>query len=419
MRPATGPGRSAGVSVVLLAAAGCVPGFDDGRVTVATHWPASARARFGAATGAAGAVRWVVLAPGDDPTRLADRRDPPDLILGGPASAFEALGRRDRLGTSGDVAPAWRVARRGVLAFESRGGGDADPPPDPLAFDDPRRDPSALAWMRGRLAPGRWAEGYARLVRDAAEAAPPGRQPGAALAEVRRGEAGHAPAVRPPADALGTPIEAPDPRTTTPAGWVEGVALVRGARHPGAALAVLDSWSRLGLIGPAGDAPAAVPGSPPGADGLLADLLGATLVDARDELREAAGALRAAGMPTRALGWLCEAPPWPPASVAKILAGGPTSAPLAETLAAQIAPGAEARAWLRRTWRGPSRPLDGEFLAALAGADRGQLAREPRFRAWLRGEWTAWARQRYRRVARTAANPPAGLGPVLPGGPAG
>ena len=39
--------------------------------------------------------------------------------------------------------------------------------------------------------------------------------------------------------------------------------------------------------------------------------------------------------------------------------------------------------------------------------------REPRFRAWLRAEWTAWARQRYRRVAkRRSRTGPATLRPL-------
>lgn len=406
--------RRAGLAAALSAAAGCPAGPDDGRVTVATHWPAAARARFGDAAGA-GKIRWIALAPVDDPTRLVDRRDPPDLILGGSGSSFEGLRRRGRLLPPATGAPSWRVARRGAIGFESRGGADPDTPPDPLAFDDPRRDPVALSWLRDRLATGPWAGGYARLVLDAAEAATPGRQPGAALAEVRRGDAGHAPVVRPHADALGAPTETPETRASSPVGWVEGVALVRGARHPAEAREVLDSWSSRGLIEPMGHA--AEPPAAAVADDLLADLLGATLVDARDELREAAGSLRAAGNPPRLVSWLCEAPPWPPASVAKLLAGGPASAPLAETLAAQVAPGTDSRAWLRRTWRDSGRPIDGDFLRDLAGADGGRLASEPRFRAWLRGEWTAWARQRYRRVARTAANPPAT--PPLLGGPPG
>jgi hypothetical protein len=85
--------------------------------------------------------------------------------------------------------------------------------------------------------------------------------------------------------------------------------------------------------------------------------------------------------------------------------------PLLETLAAQVAPDADVRAWLLRSWLAPGRPVDGRLLDELASAEGGRLVREPRFRAWLRAEWTAWARQRYRRIARVAA-----LG-TNPGGP--
>ena len=52
---------------------------------------------------------------------------------------------------------------------------------------------------------------------------------------------------------------------------------------------------------------------------MVADLLGATLVDAQDELWAAWASLERAGYPEPALEWLTEPPPWPPASVAKYL----------------------------------------------------------------------------------------------------
>ena len=75
---------------------------------------------------------------------------------------------------------------------------------------------------------------------------------------------------------------------------------------------------------------------------------------------------------------------------------------LIETLAAEVAPEPPARAWLIRSWLAPPRVVDETLLAELTQAAEGRLCREPRFRAWLRAEWTAWARQRYRRVARWA-----------------
>ena len=134
---------------------------------------------------------------------------------------------------------------------------------------------------------------------------------------------------------------------------------------------------------------------------MLADLLGATLVDAQDELWDAWEALERAGHPERAERWMTQAPPWPPASVEIILREDASSA-LPETLASQLAPDADVRAWLLQSWLRPTRLIDGAWLEELAGGAGGRLVREPRFRAWLRAEWRAWARQRYRRVARLA-----------------
>jgi hypothetical protein len=113
--------------------------------------------------------------------------------------------------------------------------------------------------------------------------------------------------------------------------------------------------------------------------------------------------LAAAGHPPRAEGWMSEAPPWPPASVDKLLRRGDEGAVLLETLTTQVTPAADLRNWLLRSWLGPPRRVDGRLLAELARAEGGRLVREPRFRMWLRSEWTAWARQRYRRVVRLAA----------------
>lgn len=146
-------------------------------------------------------------------------------------------------------------------------------------------------------------------------------------------------------------------------------------------------------------------GSPPSSAVLfLRDLLDATLGEAREEWRMARAALAHAGDPTRSLALFTEAPPWPPASVARMRVRADGEALIA-TLAEQVAPEASARRWLLESWAGPARPIDGTLLAALARADEGRLAAEPRFRAWLRSEWTAWARQRYRRVVARLDDP--------------
>ena len=333
---------------LIFLATGCDVGGDDS-LAVASAWPAAGRARAEALfrETTAARVRWVVLAPGDDITRVANRRRPPDLILGGPASAYDALTRRGLLEPSAEGAPAWYVAP----------GSWATRPIASFAFNEPRRDPNALRRAKGVLESGPWSVGYARLI----------------------GEVERTPARE------GGDLDFP-----------EGVAAVRGSRHAAAARSVLDDLARRGRLNEP------ILETNPDTDALLADLLGATLVDARDELVSAWSALDAAGKPARSLGWMSLAPPWPPASVGKILARESNAMPLLETLAAQVAPEPGARAWLLRSWLSPPRLIDGRVIDELAGAAEGRLVREPRFRAWLRAEWTAWARQRYRRVARQA-----------------
>jgi hypothetical protein len=219
-----------------------------------------------------------------------------------------------------------------------------------VAFDDPRVDPATRAWFAAQLRPPSWGERYAGLIRLAGRCPlPVGRRPGSAGFARRRGEAAEAP----PADPEPAPI-APDPA----------------------------------------------------ASALLADLLGATLVDAQDELLAAWAALGGvdAASPSPALAWMTQPPPWPPASVERLITrGGDRGLAMAQDLAAQLTPDAELRFWLIQSWLRTPRPIDGSLLGELAHAVDGRLAREPRFRSWLRCEWTAWARQRYRRVARLAA----------------
>ena len=148
-------------------------------------------------------------------------------------------------------------------------------------------------------------------------------------------------------------------------------------------------------------------GSEPDFDALLAELLGATLVDAQDELWAAWEALERAGSPGPALKWLTEPPPWPPASIEKYLKReGEHAMSLIETLVGELSPRPGVRAWLIRSWLAPPRAVDDDLLVEIARAADGALVHEPRFRAWLRAEWTAWARQRYRRVAKLAATAP-------------
>jgi hypothetical protein len=139
----------------------------------------------------------------------------------------------------------------------------------------------------------------------------------------------------------------------------------------------------------------------------LDDLIGATLTLAHPELHEACRVLKQLiahsgnEVQARASAFLIEAPPWPPASITE-LKRKPQGDALVEALADQVAPSNAARSWLLASWNSPAKPLDLSLPQMLAQVDSGRLAWEPRFRSWLQAEWLAWARQRYRRVARLA-----------------
>ena len=96
----------------------------------------------------------------------------------------------------------------------------------------------------------------------------------------------------------------------------------------------------------------------PDASDLLGDLLGATLVDAQAELATACKAVDGGGpAAAQGLAWLSEPPPWPPASVAKLLArGGDRALAMVQDLAGQIAPDPALRFWLVQSWLRPGRP---------------------------------------------------------------
>jgi hypothetical protein len=381
------------------------------RLVVATSWPTADRQRMESDFAdwlaahpeplTPGPIRleWLILAPSDDIARLAARRGQPDVLLGGPARGYEQLSHAKRLvplpiGGS----PAWIVARRAVIRVISascKDVGAASTPDGGVAFDDPRNDPISLAWLVAQLEDRPFGEGYARLVRAAGERRRIGRQPGSAAAAVGAGDAERAPGVV-------SGDQAPVEPNSVP--WIEGVAILDNVRHPEQATSFLKFLVETGR---AGSAPArSVPDASDVRD-LLADLLGATLVDAQDEVWDAWSALERTEYPQPQLRWMTEPPPWPPASIAKILTReGEQAMSMVETLAGQLATHPSARSWLIRSWLSPPRLIDREVLEELTRADDGRLIREPRLREWLRAEWTAWARQRYRRVLRAVGGKP-------------
>jgi hypothetical protein len=405
----------------LLAASGCARRPGDA-LRIATTWPKGERQRLEADYGqwsSAGGIPivWVSVARDDELARLVERDPAIDLVLGGTQATFERLAQGGRLGPAPiEGSPLWAVLRRAPigLAVEPKAFSGRAVTPDaapaalgrfaqrgPLALDDPRVDPLSLASARAALAAHPWAEGYAALVRSAGHARPFGRSPGAALASLERGEAVFAPTLFPRQRQPGSrpilPLEGSPEE-------VDGIAITAGAPLADQARSFLQLLQERGEL----SAPVATTPADPVVDSLLADLLGATLVDAQDELRAAwTGLARGDGPSTRdeMERWMAESPPWPPASVEAIRRSAEPG-PLLDTLIQQLTTQSETRQWLLVNFDGAGRPIDGNTLRILAEAADGHLAAEPRFRAWLRAEWTAWARQRYRAVARPAEDPP-------------
>lgn len=375
---------------------GCERG-DSEAVVIATNLPAAERRALIAAlpSGAGVKVRWITMADGIAPARMLVARARVDLALGGPLDSYGSI-------TSPGALYAYKGSELGLAvqprAFQER----ALPPPSaedsldsPLfnglvGLGDPRIDPAAFGFASNRLRnAANWADGYAALVRLASHSAPIGRGRDAPRAQLARGDVAVIPAARSATATITDgitfqPLEGQS---------IEGLAVVSGSRHSAAAQRLLKVLATEGRISPV--EPARIR-----EDGLLADLLGATLVEARNELVQAREAL--AAMPenerrAKLARDLAEPPPWPPASVRKL-----GEFELVEALAAQIAPELDSRYWLLQSWEAPPQPIDGAMLTSLAHAVGGKLAASTRFRAWLNAEWIAWTRQRYRRVAREA-----------------
>ena len=365
-------------SLALLAWPGCTPGSPD-RLVVATSWPSGERKRLetefqrwvAASDGQLShrrvpASEWLGVAAQDDPVKLARRARAPQVFLGG-AEAFELLANPNELLPIDHAGGArWCTITRGDEALTARSAAVAT-----AAWSDPRGDRASLRWAMSELALVGWREGYARLIRTAA-------------VRERFGRSSASSAVAPTVDV---------------------VAIARNAADGGLAQAFLRFLCETQAATAGGSLDDADMGTSAPVCLLVADLVGATLVDAQDELWTAWRALERLADRERALAWLVEPPPWPPASVSRYLGrDGERAMALIETLSVEVAPAAPARAWLKRSWLSPARLVDQAFLAELSEAAGGELCREPRFRAWLREEWTAWARQRYRRVARWAGS---------------
>jgi hypothetical protein len=366
------------LGAALVAATGCGPSAPAG-LLVATTWPLDERIRLQSefqewvASSRPDPIRldWLVLGPGDDLKRVSRRRNAPDVLLGARASALEQLARHERLlPVKSPDSARWCVTRRTAAS--------------PAGLGDPRVDALALEWAMRQLEPGRWPEGYTRLLDVAGHAPRLGWDPG-----VERGDR--------PEGKFATFVDPP---------WQAGAGILTTARDPVVAhefLRFLIETRRADLApspGVAGYADAS------DFESLVADLLGATLVDAQDELWAAWASVERAGSPGPARKWLTEPPHWPPASIEKYLKReGENAMSLIQTLAGELSPRPAVRGWLIRSWLSPARLVDEALLTEMTQAAEGRLIHEPRFRTWLRAEWTASARQRYRRVVKLAATP--------------
>ncbi len=343
--------------VLLAALAGCDANAPP-RLVVATSWPVEDRAAVESMilkqSGTAQPIEWIGVVPGESLARTIDRRGGVDLLLGASRPELDRLARAGRLDSTGfRDGSSWFSMVRPGSKLGSFG-----------KTTDPRDNPAALAEARAILEADGWPRGYERLVRR--------------FIADRRGQ---------------SPVET-KPTEPLPR---ESIAIIKTGRHLDKAHAWVDILVKSGIARREPDDSRAKART----DALLADLLGAALIDASRELRDAGAALVAFNHPARAEGSIGERPPWPPASVLK-LRDGPSGEVLVETLLEQVAPDRAARDWLRESWSRPRRPIDGAVLEEIARAVDGRLVYEPRFRAWLRGEWTAWTRQLYRRVARLA-----------------
>ena len=302
---------------------------------------------------------WVELSPGTRLDNFGTHALPVDVLLGGPLTEYVRLSRAGRLEPlDGQGAPFWFVARRRQIVL-SDGFSQGH---EQIAFDDPRVDPPTMAWAAGQLRKGSWRAGYARLVLLFSHSFHrPGWQSGSAAAAANRGEAAHTLRV---AALSGSASEGDLDPSVVP--WNEGAAILRGNWHAAPARAFLRFLA---------DHHGATPGREtsdldPEVSDLLADLLGATLVDAQEELLIAGSALAArAPASAQAQAWLTEPPPWPPASVEKLQTGEAIlRSPWSRTLPARSLPIPSRGSGWCRAGCGRARLIDQSLLTELARA---------------------------------------------------
>jgi hypothetical protein len=432
---------------VLLSVAGCSDTRD--RLVIATWWPLQERVqvesefrRWLEGSGRQSVrrpldIQWRLVGGWDHWERELARRDPPDVLLGGSAESLGKLASDARLRAGPDPgAPPYLVIRTGEIRLVDSTDQLAhlSEPPQPapdekaaqagpataarrVTFDDPRRDPVSRAWAVSLLDSQHFREGYAELVQTAGNSRRIGWLAGSARAAVASGQVQWSPVRIAEHSGLentlprsetnrpgGSPRQRP-PEAAAPPRLVECAAILSGARNEATAGQFLRFLADTYPGEPVSEIKRARSQPDREVDELAADLVGAIMVDAQDELWAAWAALDRTRQPKPALKWMTEPPPWPPASVGTLLAtGGSDALDLVEALAREIAPDAAIRAGLVRSWHAPARVIDRSVLTEITRIADGRLVAEPRFRAWLCAEWTTWARQRFRRVGRLATS---------------
>ena len=192
-------------------------------------------------------IRWLVLDAQTDLEGLAKRSEVPDVLLGGIPRAHLWLADQRRVHPEKhDRGSIERVGSRSPFERTT------------TSFADPRTVPASLEFALNQLGFGRWSLGYAELVRMA------GGQGGAPAGGGSSGPAG--------VPECASVLRASN--TETGASWfLRFISETRGA----------GMWTPSGGGGPTFN---------PLVESLIADLLGAALVDARDELEAAWSARR-------------------------------------------------------------------------------------------------------------------------------
>lgn len=353
------PRAAAILPLAVAALAGC---GDAGPapLLVVTSWDESERAdaaaRFEQAGGAI-PIRWIVAGAEDDLLALAEQRRA-DAILGGSSWQHALWGQDGAIAVGPEGAPIRSAAAECRIVID-----------DDRRWGDPRVDAKLATWATRQLGtPGSWPGRFPQLLRRVATGVD---SPGAARLE----DAG-----------------------TEPADWVEVASATAWSARPEQARRFVDAIAldRAATSDP-GEGDAII---------LAADLLGALLTDAGEELRERWRKLSREVGEEEAARRLAGLPTWPPESVKALALAHPDDAESwLGTLAESLTSDAGTATWLVAQWMGPSRIADAEVLSEIAGARDGRLMREPRFRSWLRGEWAAWAQMRYRQGSSDPGGP--------------